>query len=124
MSRASIPPSNVEIITPEDYTELARRTRTTQTDPAEIERAKANAALGLTGEAGEVADVMKKELFHRHDAHPDKIEEELGDLLWYASWVADLYGLTLTGCMQRNVDKLRARYPAGFRPEDSRNRVK
>ena len=115
-------PSPNLITTPEDYTSLARRTRTTLLHPSEVERAKANAALGLTGEAGEIADVMKKELFHRHDARPDKIEE-LGDLLWYASWVADLYGLTLTGCMQRNIEKLRARYPAGFNTDDSRNRL-
>lgn len=110
------------IVTPEDFTRLARRTRNRQPLGGEL-GAKANAAMGLTGEAGEVAETMKKELFHGHDTSRDEIEEELGDLLWYASWIADLYGLSLTECMQRNIRKLRTRYPAGFSSEHSRNRV-
>lgn len=38
---------------------------------------------GLYGESGEVIDIYKKMKYHDHPANPDKIEEEVGDLLWY-----------------------------------------
>ena len=45
----------------------------------------ANAALGLTGEAGEVADEVKKCMYQGHPWQPSKIIEELGDVLWYVT---------------------------------------
>ena len=49
----------------------------------------ANAALGLTGEAGEVADEVKKCMYQGHPWQPSKIIEELGDVLWYVALMAD-----------------------------------
>ena len=48
----------------------------------------ANAALGLTGEAGEVADEVKKCMYQGHPWQPSKIIEELGDVLFAAVRVA------------------------------------
>ena len=50
----------------------------------------ANAALGLTGEAGEVADEVKKCMYQGHPWQPSKIIEELGDVLWYVTLMAEL----------------------------------
>lgn len=74
----------------------------------------ANHALGLAGEAGEVADLVKKELYHSVPADHDAIKKEIGDVLWYAGAVAEDYGLTLAECAAGNVEKLRKRYPDGF----------
>jgi NTP pyrophosphatase (non-canonical NTP hydrolase) len=72
--------------------------------------------LGLAGEAGEVADLVKKALYHDVPYTPEKIEKELGDVLWYLAAVAKEHGLELARIAQSNVDKLRARYPDGFVP--------
>ena len=41
------------------------------------------AILGLTGEAGEVADYVKKVLFHNHNMNNSELSKEIGDVLWY-----------------------------------------
>ena len=82
----------------------------------------ANAALGLTGEAGEVADIIKKHLYQGHDLYPSEVIEELGDVLWYVALMADYFNVTLGFVMQQNITKLKARYPDGFDPVRSVNR--
>lgn len=82
----------------------------------------ANAALGLTGEAGEVADIIKKHLYQGHDLYPSEVIEELGDVIWYVALMADYFNVTLGFVMQQNITKLKARYPEGFDPVRSVNR--
>jgi NTP pyrophosphatase (non-canonical NTP hydrolase) len=79
-------------------------------------------ALGLAGEAGEVADLIKKELGHGHPADPAKVAIELGDVLWYIAVLADEYDLTLSDIATMNIIKLKNRYPEGFSTERSLNR--
>lgn len=79
-------------------------------------------ALGVAGEAGEVADLVKKEMGHGHVPDERAIAAELGDLLWYVAMLADAYGLTLGDVARFNAQKLALRYPEGFTPERSRNR--
>jgi len=79
--------------------------------------------LGIAGEAGEVADLIKKEVGHGHEAKGQKVMEELGDVLWYVARLADLYGFTLSDVATVNIDKLKARYPEGFSTERSVNRA-
>jgi NTP pyrophosphatase (non-canonical NTP hydrolase) len=106
-------------MTMNDYQNLSRRTHPAGQDWHEKLQ---NAALGLCGEAGEVADHIKKGLYQGHGVRNDRIAEELGDVLFYASMMADAMGLTLQDVAQGNVDKLRARYPDGFNPKRSVNR--
>jgi NTP pyrophosphatase (non-canonical NTP hydrolase) len=77
-------------------------------------------ALGLTGEAGEVADLLKKGFGHGHGVDREKLQKELGDVLWYLAVLADSFGLTLSEVARANVAKLRARYPTGFSIEASK----
>jgi len=81
-------------------------------------------AIGLAGEAGEVADLVKKGIFHQHGLDRDKIIEELGDALWYLSGMATKLDTSLGEIAMQNIDKLRARYPDGYSSEDSINRSK
>ena len=78
--------------------------------------------LGLNGEAGECADVVKKWLYHGHDLDMGHLARELGDVLWYVAVMAHRIGYTLDEIMQMNVDKLKERYPNGFEVERSKNR--
>ena len=107
-------------MTLDDYQQLAARTLGRDRTH---EQQLANAALGLAGEAGEVADVIKKHLFHATPLDQDALAKELGDCLWYIGAFATVLGLSLDEIAQRNVDKLRKRYPEGFDTERSRNRI-
>lgn len=82
----------------------------------------ANAGLGLSGEAGEATDIIKKHLFHGHDLCPEHLAKELGDVMWYVALNATLIGYDLDRIMRMNIDKLKARYPEGFDPEKSQHR--
>ena len=79
--------------------------------------------IGLTGEAGEVADLVKKGVFHRHGLDLPKIEKELGDTLWYVAALCTTLGLDMSAIMQANIEKLKVRYPNGYTSEDSLRRV-
>ena len=77
------------------------------------------ATLGLMGEAGEVAEKIKKQLRgdinHNPMEHGDIIArnedvgKELGDVLFYLTWLAAYHGYTLEQIMDLNVKKLNDR---------------
>jgi len=107
-------------MTLDEYQELAARTLGRDRTH---EQQLANAALGLAGEAGEVADVIKKHLFHATPLDQQALVKELGDCLWYIGAFATVLGLSMDDIAQRNIEKLRQRYPEGFDTERSRNRT-
>ncbi len=72
------------------------------------------AVLGLAGEAGEVANKVKKLL--RDGVTPeaqDAIRAELGDVLWYVSAISSENGWSLADIAEENIDKLRSREARG-----------
>jgi NTP pyrophosphatase (non-canonical NTP hydrolase) len=79
-------------------------------------------ALGLAGEAGEVADYLKKVYGHGHKMNVKKLVRELGDVLWYVNRLAVAVGVTLEDIANENIVKLDERYPHGFSSEASINR--
>ena len=79
-----------------------------------------NAFLGLSGEAGEAADLLKKILFQGHqDESGEHMLRELGDVAWYLSLAAHVCGYSLEEVFEKNIEKLSARYPNGFTVEKS-----
>ena len=72
-------------------------------------------ALGLNGEAGEVADLVKKVERHGHAYDGAAVIDELGDVLWYVTIMAAAVGSSLGEVAVANVNKLARRYPEGFR---------
>lgn len=83
------------------------------------------AALGLTGEAGEVADIVKKHIGqgHPYDAEMrDRLIDEAGDIAWYLATLCAALMVPLEDVLRANIEKLRGRYPEGFSSERSRNR--
>ena len=79
-------------------------------------------ALGLTGEAGEVADSIKKVIFHGHKSDYEALVKELGDVCWYIALLCHAIGVPLEEVMSRNIEKLEKRYPEGFSESASINR--
>lgn len=79
-------------------------------------------ALGLAGEAGEVADTIKKAVFHRHELDRVALAKELGDVLWYVAALCTKLEIEMSGVMKLNIQKLKARYPDGYSSERSINR--
>jgi NTP pyrophosphatase (non-canonical NTP hydrolase) len=70
--------------------------------------------LGLAGEAGEVANIVKK-IQRDHDGVLTeeiraKLKDELGDVLWYIAACADELDLTLAEVAEFNVHKLARRH--------------
>ncbi len=78
--------------------------------------------LGIAGEAGEVADLIKKHLGHGHPLDKEKLTKELGDVLWYVAAIAKLADVDLQWVADENLAKLQKRYKEGFTPEESLNR--
>jgi NTP pyrophosphatase (non-canonical NTP hydrolase) len=109
----------MEKLTLEKYQTLADRTSGAGGDG---ERRLMIAALGLAGEAGEFANLVKKMTAHGHPLDKAALEDELGDVLWYLAEAATACGLDLNAVGSHNVEKLRQRYPQGFNSEDSINR--
>jgi NTP pyrophosphatase (non-canonical NTP hydrolase) len=81
-----------------------------------------NCILGIQGEAGEVAELLKKSLFHGHTLDLEKLKKEIGDILFYLTWLCSLHDFDLDDGAELNIEKLKARYPEGFSSELSKNR--
>ena len=81
-----------------------------------------NGVMGLCGESGEAIDIVKKWLAQGHELDREKLIKEIGDVAWYIAEIAHALGVTLEEVLQKNIDKLKARYPDGFKAADSLNR--
>lgn len=73
-----------------------------------------NAALGLSGEVGELNDMLKKWVFHEKQLDVEHLKREISDVCWYLTLMCDSFEFNLDEIMQINIDKLKARYPQGF----------
>ena len=70
-------------------------------------------ALGLSGEAGEIAEKVKKWLRGDKGLDKDLLAKEIGDVLWYCGSLADDLGFTLQQVVDMNVEKLTSRKDRG-----------
>lgn len=101
-----------------EYQKLAMRTANMGTGKLNL----TITGLGLCGESGEVADLIKKHVEQGHELNIEKLKVELGDVLWYVARGAEMIGVTLDEIGELNIEKLRKRYPTGFSVERSVNR--
>ena len=85
------------------------------------------AALGLTAEAGEFTEVVKKIILQGKPYNEENVfhmKRELGDICWYIAQACIALDTTFDEILEMNVDKLKARYPGGeFDIHHSENRV-
>mgnify|MGYP003648150448 CR=1 FL=1 len=69
-------------------------------------------ALGLTGEAGEVSEKIKK-LFRDKRIDDDAVLKELGDVLFYTVALSNIFGGSLVKIIELNMEKLNERVKNG-----------
>lgn len=114
-------------MTADEYQKAVLRTRPTEMPTCDMSLPwviKAMCALGIAGEAGEVADLLKKHLFHGHPLDKEKLRKELGDVAWYLCAIASEHDIPFSEVLEENIEKLKRRYPEGFSEKASQERPK
>jgi len=74
------------------------------------------AAVGMSAEAGEFTEVVKKIIFQGKPVNEDNLfhlKRELGDIMWYVAQACIGLDISIDEVIEMNVDKLMARYPGG-----------
>lgn len=74
-------------------------------------------ALGVTGEAGEIAEKVKKLMRNDDgvisDEKRDELKKEIGDVLWYLSQLSRVLGFSISDAADANIEKLADRAARG-----------
>lgn len=73
-----------------------------------------HAGIGLSTEAGEFLDALKKHIFYGKDLDRVNLKEEIGDVFWYLAIACDELGVDFEPLMETNIKKLKARYGDKF----------
>lgn len=102
-----------------EYQKLAARTINKELTNAENEY---HALHGMTGEIGELHSIYQK-YYQGHEMDYDHAMSELGDLLWFIAEYCTAMGWELDVVAQKNINKLKARYPEGFNINKSLHRA-
>jgi len=109
-----------------DFAKLLVRLTELETQDADVPRLM-TAAFGMSAEAGEFTEIVKKIFLQGkpyNDANIEHLKVELGDILWYAAQACMALEVSFEEVLERNYLKLSARYPEGtFSVYKSENRV-
>jgi NTP pyrophosphatase (non-canonical NTP hydrolase) len=105
---------------------LSRISELEAVDDADVPRL-VTAALGMSAEAGEFTEVVKKILLQGKPYNEENVfhlKRELGDICWYLAQACMALDTNFNEVLQMNYEKLSARYPEGtFDVYRSENRV-
>lgn len=93
-----------------DINEYSKRAIALDIGGEQIDR-MIHAAMGISGEGGEVADIVKKLAFAGRKLDRAHLIEELGDVMWYMNLMVDAIGTTWERVMEANINKLETRFP-------------
>lgn len=102
-----------------EYQELAMKTLNPQLNKKDV---LINSVMGLCGESGEAIDIVKKWMAQGHELDKEHLVSELGDIAWYLAEAATALDISLEEVFQKNINKLKNRYPEGFETKKSINR--
>ena len=94
-----------------EYCELANRTN------ANLETETLNTLhmlMGMQTEIGELTDPFKKQLAYNKPVDWINVKEEIGDLMWYIGNLCYMLNFDLEEILEKNIEKLKARYPDKF----------
>ena len=109
-----------------EYPKLVERLNELEGQGADVSHLM-TAAFGMSAEAGEFTEVVKKIFLQGKPYNEDNVfhmKRELGDLCWYLAQACIALNITFEEVLEMNYEKLSARYPAGsFDVYRSENRV-
>ncbi len=78
--------------------------------------------MGLMTEVGELTDIFKKSFAYGKEMDWVHVQEEMGDCFWYLSELCSINEFDIEGILDRNIKKLRTRYPDKFTSDKAINR--
>jgi len=81
-----------------------------------------HAVYGLVTEAGELLDAIKKAKIYGQKLDKVNVVEELGDIMWYMALFVDALGTDFQKIWQKNIQKLKLRYPEKYTDENAKLR--
>lgn len=108
------------IVDANEYQELCKRTDSPEFNFPNVKLL--HAAMGCVTESAELMDAMKKAMFYGRKIDRTNIIEELGDLSWYISQALTELRIGWPEIWERNIAKLKARYPQQFDADKANHR--
>ena len=115
-------------MTPNEYQKAASRTclpnyeKFIDISVRPMEQHIIHAHMGISSEAGEIGDCIKKHFIYGQHLDTVNLIEECGDILWYVSLMVSACGSTMEQVMEINIEKLKKRYPEKFTEQDALER--
>jgi len=79
--------------------------------------------MGISGEAGELLDAIKKATIYNKPIDVPNIIEELGDLEFYMEGLRQILGISRSDVLDKNIAKLRVRYGQKYSDKSAQDRV-
>jgi NTP pyrophosphatase (non-canonical NTP hydrolase) len=95
-----------------EYAEWQEKTDLYNKNPNQTQSLLMLYALGLNGESGEVAELVKR-VYRDGNYNVDSLKKELGDVFWYLSRIATWAGLSMQDVIDTNVAKITDRHERG-----------
>ena len=102
-----------------EYQRLALQTVNPKLNRMEM---KLHALHEISAEVGEIHSIFQK-AYQGHPVNTEDLKLEIGDLMWGICELCNVFGFTLEGVANANINKLRNRYPEGFSESRSINRT-
>jgi NTP pyrophosphatase (non-canonical NTP hydrolase) len=107
-------------MTPSEYINNALRTETPEyafTATGAVTPRLEHSVMGVVTEAGELMDAIKKTKIYGKQLDHVNLIEEAGDLMWYLAILADELQVSFEEIWEKNIKKLRQRYPEKYTDE-------
>lgn len=109
-----------------DFDVFSERLEELQDNDQNVEMSRLiTAVMGMSAEAGEFEEIVKKMLFQGKPLDEDNVyhmKRELGDVIWYWMQACMALDVSPNEIISMNIEKLEARYPGGFEAFLSENR--
>ncbi len=106
-----------------EYKEESAQTFAYRKDPLSPETTDIlHNVIGVATESGELLDQFKKHIYYGKELDVTNVGEEIADCMWYLTNLCRLLDLDMEELLDKNIAKLRVRFPDKFNQEDALNR--